>query len=477
MLTLVNTNRMVPPIAPIGLDYTASSLAMAGYDVELLDLCMAADPTAEIERYFSSHTPELIGLSFRNTDDCFWPSATSFVSVLQRDIAGIRARSDAPIVLGGAGYSLFAERILRLTGADFGVRGDGEAALASLLSELRSERKFERVPGLIYRHKNEVRMNSPAWPRTVSLKTQRDFVDNSAYFAQGGQIGVETKRGCARRCIYCADPVVKGHTSRTRDPRDVADEIECLLQSGIDVLHLCDPEFNLPPAHASDVCEELIRRQLGRRLRWYAYLAVVPFSDKLAALMRRAGCVGINFTSDAASPAMLQTYGQPHRFEDLQSAVTNCRRNGISVMLDMLLGGPGETVDTLTETIRGFQQLNPDCAGAALGVRVYPGTPLAHIAAQEGPWETNPNLRRRCSGPVDLLQPTFYISAALGDRPADLVRDLIGSDHRFFPPQPESGNPEGADHNYSGNRLLVERIAAGERGAYWDILRRPSPLG
>jgi hypothetical protein len=90
---------------------------------------------------------------------------------------------------------------------------------------------------------------------------------------------------------------------------------------------------------------------------------------------------------------------------------------------------------------------------------------------KEGPWEANKNLRRRYSGPVDLLRPTFYIAAALGEQPARSVRDLIGDDGRFFPPLLEQDPGSAGDHNYNDNQQLVEAIAAGARGAYWDILR------
>jgi radical SAM superfamily enzyme YgiQ (UPF0313 family) len=297
-------------------------------------------------------------------------------------------------------------------------------------------------------------------------------VDNAAYFRRGGQLGVETKRGCPRQCIYCADPLAKGTSHRLRDPAIVAQEIASLVDRGLDVLHLCDPEFNLPPDHALQVCHELIRCGLGDRVQWYAYLAVIPFTDELARCMRRAGCVGINFTSDSAHPAMLAAYRHRHRREDLAQAVKRCRENGIAVMLDMLLGGPGETPETVRETIRAFQHIDPDCAGAALGVRVYPGTAMATLVAAEGPSDANPNLRRRYEGPVDFVRPTFYISAALGNRPGQLIRDLIGGDPRFFPPQADADAAGAGDHNYNDNRPLIDAIAAGERGAYWDILRR-----
>jgi tryptophan 2-C-methyltransferase len=313
------------------------------------------------------------------------------------------------------------------------------------------------------------------------VPTARDAVDNAAYFRLGGQAGVETKRGCPRRCIYCADPLAKGAVTRLRDPAEVADEFAALAGQGCDVIHLCDGEFNIPGEHASAVCDELIRRRLAERVRWYTYMAVLPFDAELAGKMRRAGCVGINFTSDAAAEAMLRSYRLPHRKEDLTRAVGLCREHGMAVMLDLLLGGPGETPETLTESIEFFRRLGPDCVGAPLGLRIYPGTPAEAIVAAEGPMEANPAIRRKYAGSVDLLWPTFYISAALGRNPARLVREVIAGDRRFFEPEEEPALASAAsagdadlmgDHNYNANEALVRALAAGQRGAYWDILRK-----
>ena len=257
----------------------------------------------------------------------------------------------------------------------------------------------------------------------------------------------------------------------------MAREFESLAVRGIDVLHLCDSEFNIPVEHARTVCEELTGRRLGERVRWYAYLAVLPFDADLARSMRRAGCVGINFTGDSANAAMLATYRQPHCREDLSNAVRLCREQGIAVMFDLLLGGPGETPETAAETIEFVRRIGPDCAGASLGLRLYPQTGMIDHLAAEGPLETNPAIHRRYEGPIDLVRPTFYVSPALGKHPARLLRELVAGDERFFAPVDEEPPPEAhagpsTDHNYNDNRPLVEAIAAGARGAYWDILRK-----
>ena len=472
MLTLINTNRMVPAIGPIGLEYVAEAAGRAGIDVRVLDLALCEEPDNAFREYFTGHSPTLIGLSFRNVDDCFWPSAKWFVPELAELVRRIRGLSDAPVVIGGVGFSVFARRIVEYTDADFGIRGDGEKATVSLYRQLQGNRDFGKVEGLIWRSDGEIRGNAPAWPAELSLPVRREMVDNRAYFARGGQCGFETKRGCNRQCLYCADPLSKGTVSRSRKPAEVADEIESLLAQGIDVLHTCDAEFNIPRSHAMVVCEELIRRRLGDRVRWYAYLAVTPFDAALAATMRKAGCVGINFTGDSASDVMLRTYRQPHRGKDLEKAVRLCRENGMKVMIDLLLGGPGETRETAAETIGFIKRIGPDCAGASLGIRIYPGTGMVAALEREGPIAENPGLRRKYTGEVDFFQPTFYISPALGSEPARLVKDRIAGDHRFFEPMAEQTDAEATDHNYNDNTELVEAIRRGARGAYWDILRQ-----
>jgi tryptophan 2-C-methyltransferase len=477
MLTLINANRMTPPIAPVGLDYVAGAARRKGIDVEVLDLCLAEDPDDVLTKHFAARRPELVGISFRNVDDCFWPGAAWFVPELVALVKRIKALCDAPIVLGGVGFSIFAGRIVEATQADFGIRGDGESSLVELLAELRTGRQFQRVDGLLWWEDGKLRANRPAWPEKLCVPTERNAVDNATYFRLGGQIGLETKRGCSRGCSYCADPLAKGSSERLRDPVEVADEVESLLSRGIDVLHLCDSEFNVPVRHARAVCEEFIRHRFDGRLRWYCYMTAVPFDAELARLMRRAGCVGINFTSDSACPKMLKLYCQPQRKEDLATLVAACRSSELAVMLDLLLGGPGETPASVEETIRFVQQIDPDCAGTALGIRLYPDIPMRDIVAAESPLDTNPGIHRCYDGPIDLLRPTFYVSPALGQRPSRLVRNLIAGDVRFFEPKDDvvaaSQEPEPeANYNYSDNQPLVDAIAGGARGAYWDILRR-----
>ena len=477
-VVLVNTNEMKPPIAPIALDYLAGALAGEGYEVRIADLCLAEDAVGALRETLRGPAPRVVGLTFRNSDDCFWPSAKSFIPRLAEIVRTVRTLTDAPIVLGGAGFSVFHSAILEAVGADYGIVGDGEAALIGLLRALEDGGNLANVPGLVWRASNgsgqSFIRNPPLWgpPR---ISPARQWVDNRRYFREGGQAGVETKRGCDRMCPYCADMLCKGTRLRPRPPEEVAVEMENLLRMGCEVLHLCDAEFNVPPEHAAAVCEEMIRRGLGERLRWYTYACVSGFSKELARVMRRAGCVGINFGADSANAEMLAVYGRRHTREDIARAARWCQENKMRVMFDLLLGGPGETEETLRETIEFMRSVKPDCVGAALGVRVYPGLPFAGRLMRDGPLASNPHLRfgppsaDMPPGSDSLLRPAFYIDRALGDAPAQLVRRLIGGDKRFFEPMDEQ---TAENYNYNDNQTLVEAIRRGARGAYWDILRQ-----
>jgi len=465
---LVNANRMRPPVAPLAIDYVGDTLQERGVTVHLVDLAM--DEPDALAAALHEVDPIAVGISFRNTDDCFWPGTAWFVPDLCDLVQSIRTMTDAPIVLGGCGYSIFPAEILDLTGADFGVTGDGEQTLAALVAQLEKKSDPRRLPGLIWRDKQQqVHVNPPAYSEPLHVPTRRSLVDNARYFRQGGMGNLETKRGCPAPCIYCADPVARGRRVRCHPPESVADELETLLQQDIDVLHICDGEFNIPRDHALAVCEAITARGLGERLRWYCYATVVPFDTELATAMRRAGCVGINFGADSGCDRMLHTLRRNYTRDDIARAVRCCRDAGITVMLDLLIGGPGEDPDSVAETIAFCKRVNPDRVGAATGIRLYPGTPLARTIRDQGALRTNPNLRGCVEDNESLLKPVFYLSEKLGDAPADLVCDLIAGDERFFPPPRVR---DATNYNYNDNRLLEEAIAAGHRGAFWDILRR-----
>jgi radical SAM superfamily enzyme YgiQ (UPF0313 family) len=270
-------------------------------------------------------------------------------------------------------------------------------------------------------------------------------------------------------CLYCADPVAKGRRSRLVPPRAVVAELGALLAQGIDNFHACDCEFNLPLVHAKEICRAIIDAGLGERIRWYAYCAPAPFDAELAELCRRAGCAGIDFGADSGSPAVLRALGRHFGPADLEATAALCRQAGIPFMYDLLVGGPGETRETVSESLDLVRRAGPDCVGVSMGVRVYGGTPLADQIRAHGPMESNPNLHGAKLDNERFLRPVFYVAQALGPDIAEYMRELVGEDSRFLLP---SAPDQTRDYNYNDNETLVRAIADGARGAYWDILRK-----
>jgi radical SAM superfamily enzyme YgiQ (UPF0313 family) len=131
-------------------------------------------------------------------------------------------------------------------------------------------------------------------------------------------------------------------------------------------------------------------------------------------------------------------------------------------MLDLLLGAPGETRESIQETVDLVKQAGPDRVGVSLGVRVYPGTELA---AQLISGEKTEGL----IGGKDPCDPLYFLEPRIAPDVFDWLHSLIGDDSRFLfydPSRPKQ------NYNYNANQRLVEAIQLGYRGAFWDILRR-----
>ncbi len=462
-IALVNTNLIEPPVAPIGLDYVAEALHAAGFSVDLLDLCWEQDPHSALIRFLKRSDFRLIGLTLRNTDDCTFTGRRSFLPDFSNMVKTVRDNSDATIVLGGVGFSVMPEQIMSLSGGDYGIWGEGEFVLPELAKRLQKKQPVEDLPNLVWRRDGIWRRNPVSFGSLADLPPMsRQWLDNARYFRQGGQGGFETRRGCSGRCIYCADPVSKGNRIRLRPPSSVAHELEQLIDQGINVLHTCDSEFNIPERQALEVCREIKRRGLGDKIRWYAYCSPAPFPRRLARAMREAGCVGINFGADNGNEIMLKKLRRNFAPADIVQASRYAKDEGMAVMLDLLLGSPGESRESIEQTVEVARRADADRVGVSLGVRVYPQTELARqVSAKE-------NASGLVGGGTP-SEPLFFLEPRIAPFVFEWMNSLIGEDQRFLffdPSRPKQ------NYNYNSNQLLVEAIRRGHRGAFWDILRK-----
>lgn len=464
-ILLINTNVARPPVSPVGLEYVGEALVDARLPVHVLDFSFASDWKASLQKQLRDNEPLAVGLSVRNTDDCSFVSRKSFLPWIGNVVTELRGLTEAPIILGGVGFSIMPDVVLQATKADGGIEGDGEDALLALTECLAKGMGFTQLPNMVHWHDGKVVRN----PRVnVDLRhlhvPRRRLFDNKRYEQFGAMVGIETKRGCPGKCIFCADPVAKGNTMRLRPAENVAQEIQNLADQGVSWLHLCDSEFNIPMEHAKDVCRAIIKKGLEEKIRWYCYCSPVPFDEELTRLMKAAGCAGINFGVDSLCDEQLHRLGRIYLSNDVAQLIRLVHAEGLNYMCDLLIGGPGETEETAEITINGARELNMALVGIATGVRVYPYTPLGKAVASGSIKE---GLHPETSGGQE--QPIFYLSPSLGNNAVALINKLIDGDPRFLL---LSAPAEEGSYNYADDEVLCQLIQRGGRGAYWDIIRQ-----
>jgi len=511
-ILLINTNVMQPPVSPVGLDYVGTYLMENDEDVYLLDLALIRKdkrmPT--LKDTIEKLQPDVIGLPVRNIDDCYCLSRDFMLPSIKEIVDYIRTLTNSPIVIGGVGFSVAPEEVMNFLDVDYGIVGDGEKPMLLLCKALRNEIDFSDVPGLIYRTSNVIARNEvtkqshPINTRLLHDKTVRNdtksdesdsykknkkliknppdfdeligcpyplryFIDNQNYFNQGGMVGIETKRGCAMKCIYCADPLSKGTKFRLRPVSVVIEEITNLVNNGLNVFHFCDSEFNLPLEHSLEICKEISKEELGQEIEWYAYVSPKPFDSDTAMTYKESGCKGLDFGVDSLNDEMLKNLGRDFDLENIIQAVEACEETGITCMLDLLIGGPGETKETITQTIERVKKLNPNRIGLSVGVRIYPGTKMEEMIQAMSDEEKKTCLFGEIEDNENLLRPIFYITEELGWDVHKFLADLIGDDERFFFTDP---NKVDTNYNYNDNTVLIDAIKKGYKGAFWSILYR-----
>jgi len=362
-----NRELLPDPVIPLGLLYVLEACP-ARHDRQLLDLCFEPHPEQALREFVRQAAPDLVALSLRNLQSADYGEATTNVQAYRGLVAAIREVSDAPIVLGGGGYSLLPEALLETLGADFGVAGEGEVVFPSLVRAFEEGADLGQVAGLYRRVDGRVEPPT-SWAPFVDLSSlrfpSRRRVDRRHY-ARSGIESVQTKRGCPLRCSYCTYPTIEGRRSRLRPASRVADELEHIRLEAPEANHffIVDSVFNLPRAHALAVCDAIRERAIG--LPWTCYINPLGFDAQLAERMRAAGCVGIELGSDSGSDRVLERLRKGFDSAAIRGAHRVARDAGLLDCHTFLLGTPGETLDEVRRSLDFIADL--DCSAAILMV-------------------------------------------------------------------------------------------------------------
>ena len=395
------------PVMPIGACIVADACERAGHSVQFLDLMFAPDAMAALEACLRECQPDVVGLSVRNIDNVDMKKPLCYLADLQSMVAALRAASSAPIILGGAALGVMPEQILRLVPDTLAVIGAGELVFPLLLERISRCEPYGALPGLACLEDGVLRRNDafPGFSERCPTPDYQRWLDTRSYRGRMAAAPVQTKTGCQFQCAYCTYPMIEGSGYRLKDPGSVAQAVARLAAAGLRDIELVDSIFNVPLNHAMEVCAALARVKHGARLQCLQ-LNPRDFDDGLVEAMERAGFVGMGITLESASDPVLAGLRKGFTSRDAHHAAAVVRRHRIPCAWIFLFGGPGETRETVRETLRFAEtEIRPgDLAFFNTGIRIYPGTELETIARKQG----------LLSRPrQEMLTPDFYVAPEL----------------------------------------------------------------
>jgi radical SAM superfamily enzyme YgiQ (UPF0313 family) len=235
-------------------------------------------------------------------------------------------------------------------------------------------------------------------------------------------IGLQTKRGCPWVCNYCTYPLIDGSTVQWADPAQIVEEIGKLRSAGVRYVFFTDSIYNIEAEREVRLAEEICRQ--GIAVSWGAYFAPVGMTREYLSILKRSGLTHLEFGTDSLSDTMLASYNKCFTVEEAVRTSQLCADLQLHHAHFLLFGGPGETAQTVAESIRNSRRLKEAVFFPFLGVRVYPGTPMHETYLRENPQPHE-----------SLLQPAFYFSPLMDDQTVwNLVADGNGFDDNWVLP-------------------------------------------
>jgi len=396
---------------PLGLACVAAAAEKAGHRVKLLDLFSEAQPRSALEKTIRQFQPQVIGISVRNIDDQAMKNTIFFLDQVKEVVSDCRAFSDAAIVLGGSGYSMFPDDCLEYLNADMGIQGEGESAFPALLERLQEGADLSGLPGLYLSGRG--------------LQGNRTFLKNLDYFPLPGVdtlipslakdqdfwLPVQTRRGCPMNCSYCSTATIEGCLLRKRTPCKVVQWLKERVRAGFHRFFFVDNTFNLPPSYAKALCSEIVAARLESV--WRCILYPVRIDEGLIDKMAQAGCREVSLGFESGSEMILQGMNKRFSLQQVRQVSRLLADHGISRMGFLLLGGPGETKETVLQSLQFADSLNLEAVKITVGIRIYPHTTLAERAVHDGIISTED----------ELLFPRFYVSLGLD---LDWLDEIVG---------------------------------------------------
>jgi radical SAM superfamily enzyme YgiQ (UPF0313 family) len=405
---------------PLGLNCVSAAIQKAGHEVKLVDLMTEKDGQSSIREAIASFDPEIIGISVRNVDDQNMENPRFLLDQVKKVVTDCRNLSGAPIVLGGAGYSIFPESALTYLEADMGIQGEGETSFPFLLDRLARGEDLSSAPGLYLRGlgqqgKRMFEKNLDLFPLPGANLSSLRATDKQEFW-----IPLQTRRGCPMDCSYCSTAIIEGRSIRKRRPDLIIEEIASHVGAGFQRFYFVDNIFNIPEEYAKEICQKII--ESGLAISWRCIIYPIKLDEGLVHLMAKAGCMEVSLGFESGCERILCKMNKRYSLDEVRRTSGMLKDSGIRQMGFLLLGGPGETRESVQESLVFADSLNLDSLKITIGIRIYPHTALAKTATDEGLIQTGDNL----------LNPKFYAVSSLKDWLYDTVRIWMVDRHNWM---------------------------------------------
>ncbi len=344
-------NRTSFRFPPLGLGYIASYLRNAGYGVDILDCTFMKRDEALKKAKFAR--ADVVGIY-------------SMVTMRNDSIWFARHLRDSCDLLIAGGPLPSCDPVSFMNDFDVVVKGEGENAMLELVRAYENGCDPRSVQGIVYRKKNnggakaqgeivftEPRILEPGLDRIAF--PARDLFPNEKYIDYWKKrfghatTTVFTTRGCPFSCEFCSNAVF-GISYRERSPENVVDEVEQALSFGYDRIHFADDVFTLNRERVLRICGEIGER--GLRFKWECLGRVDSIDKEVSIAMKDAGCDRIYFGIESGNDSVLKLMKKKITLDRARKAVHAAHEAGLATGAFFILCYPGETDDTVLETLR-----------------------------------------------------------------------------------------------------------------------------
>ncbi|MEK7817569.1 MAG: radical SAM protein [Actinomycetota bacterium] len=370
--------------APVTLATAAAVLRNEGFEVRLVDGSVEDIDRERLSALIADYRPDLVVINTAT------PSIESDISVAS---LAKEAWPNARTLAIGIHTSALPESCFEMDeGLDMVVRGEPEYTIRDVALALRDDGGLEGIPGLSFRENGSVKSNQdrpfiddldelpfPAW----------DLIDTGRYrlpFSGRCFLLVASARGCPYPCTFCANKAYYGARLRKRSPEKVVDEMEWASREfGISDFLIWSESFTNDQDYAIATAEEISRR--GLEISWVCNSRVDTVSPRLLKAIRDAGCWMIGYGIESGSQQVLDSVRKGATITDAVQAVRMAREVGLEVTGHCILGFPGETEETMRQTIEFARFLNLDYAQFYCAV-AFPGSGMYDQCRESG-WLDN----------------------------------------------------------------------------------------